>query len=102
MNDWNGDGFDPGFLAIFDAADLLGADLVDLNGLLEPCDGGEELPAEITPTPLPSGAEFAALVTGLGDHPLPMTALLGHIAALSVANPFTADGEADPDVSVQA
>lgn len=90
-------GFDLGFLALFDAADLLGADLLGpmvldgaeagLDGLGSPLEGVE---ARL----LPFGTQFTDLLGSLGEGPLDRGSLLGLIAGLSVANPFRAAPEA--------
>lgn len=89
VGDDGDDGFDLGLVEIFDAADLLGADLV--AGMALAGDGGGLVGPEGLDVPavaLPFGDAFARLVERLGAEPLPTHDLLGYIAGLSVRNPF--------------
>jgi hypothetical protein len=81
---------------LFDAADLLGADLLGpmvldgaeagLDGLGSPLEGVEA-------RPLPFGTQFIEVLGSLGEGPLDRDSLMGLIAGLSVANPFRAAPE---------
>jgi hypothetical protein len=86
-------GLDVGILRLFDASDLLGADLVDLSDFRdrEWADGLSDGAAGFTPAPLPFGEAFVELLGALGDEPLPLVELLGFVAGLSVVNPFVDD-----------
>jgi hypothetical protein len=84
------DGFDLGALAVFDAADLLGADLVQAVGPLgdvaDPFGAGASVA-------LPVGEELVAMLADLGDRGLEPDVLLAFVAGLSIRNPFhPADG----------
>ncbi len=84
-----GDGFDLGALAVFDAADLLGAELVQgLHALGD----GPGLPEAGAGIPLPGGEALLAVLAELGDAGLDPEALLAMVAGLSVRNPFLPAG----------
>lgn len=88
------DGFDLAFLALFDAADLLGAELIDLPGFTADLAAETGSLLEVEPRALPFGDGFVSLLEQLGDGGLPTEQLLAHIAALELTNPFPSAVEA--------
>ncbi len=91
-----GDGLDLGVLELFDAADLLGADLIGGVDLADGIGGvdGVDL-AAVAAVALPFGAGLLAVLDRLGAEPLPRAELLGYVAGLSVRNPFAAEPSVD-------
>lgn len=86
-----GDGNDLDLLALFDAADLLGADLLGagaVDGSLLDADGAAPLLDGVVARPLPYGTAFTTLLSELGDEPLSRNDMLAFVAGVSVANPF--------------
>lgn len=79
------DGFDLGGLAVFDAADLLGAELV--HGTVDGAPGwlGGEVGAGVA---LPAGETLVTMLAELGDAGLDPESLRAFVAGISVRNPF--------------
>lgn len=87
------DGLDADVLQLFDAADLLGADLLrsfDLHADGHDAQGLGALVDDVVAQPLPYGAQFTSLLARLGADALAREDLLAFIAGVSVANPFRA------------